>query len=68
MHFWTPEAPRKAGGRASAARENHRNHTQRDIRPGGGGGNLARPFSRAPSGAHFVWTVIRWFSLRSTTG
>ena len=42
MHFWTPGASRRlAGGRASAAGENHRNHARKPIRPGGGGGNQA---------------------------
>ena len=53
MHAWTPEASWKlAGGRASAASEHHRNTTQANIRPGGGGGNPVRAFSSAPSGAH----------------
>ena len=66
LRFRLPPGPegrwKLAGGRAKRTPPDQR--PQNGIRPGWGGGNFARAFSRAPAGAHdFLDGTIRWCSL-----
>jgi hypothetical protein len=60
-----PEGERKLAGGA-----NHRIDRQRERAPKEALGAGSRAISAAPSGAVFIWNLIRWFPLvpRFTTG
>ena len=81
MHFWTPEALletpevlwKLAGGRASAASDYHRISARNKSAPEGAAESPGVRFARghfpaSPPGRIRLVPLIRWCSLRSTTG